>query len=112
MVGSSAFTPGSHVKFGTLEFLATAIGALCLACPDEPVNTCMALEHFVGNEVKKQSLNQPATIKRQAGEALPPALEVVGIKRCHKSSPMRWTWQSHLAPTLPVDGDPDRIRPT
>jgi hypothetical protein len=73
MASSSTFTPGSHVEFGTLDFLATATGALYLVCLDVLVNIGMAPKHFMGNEAEKQSLDQPA-------------LKVVGIKCHHKSS--------------------------
>jgi hypothetical protein len=87
MASLSAFTPGNHVKFSTLDFLATTTGAPCLTCPDKPVNTRMAPEHSIRNEAGKRNLDQPATIEQQAGEAPPPTPEDVGIKRRHKSSP-------------------------
>jgi hypothetical protein len=81
MASSLAFAPGNHVRFDTIDFLSIATGALCLAYPDEPVNVSRMPEHSIGNEAEKQSLGQSTTtIKRQAGEASPPAPKFVGNK--------------------------------
>jgi hypothetical protein len=123
MAGSSAFTPGSHIKFGTLDFLSTTTEALCLANHDEPVNADTVPQRSLGNEVEKRCFGQPAiAIKRQAEEAPQPIPETVGIKRRHKSSkqevdtsepssPPRHRWMEILRlRTYPLVSSPSSAR--
>ena len=64
---SETFTPGSHIMFDTLDFLATATSELHLAGPDVPVTTGTRPARSTGSKAEKWCLNMHIdTIKKKA----------------------------------------------
>jgi hypothetical protein len=103
MAGSSAFTPRSHIKFDTLDFLSTATGALCLANHDELVNADTVPQRSLGNEVEKRCFGQPAiAIKRQAEEAPQPIPKLSASSAVTNQATKRWTRRSRPVPRATV----------
>jgi hypothetical protein len=56
--GGEIFVPRSHIMFGSLDFLATTTGELCLACPDMSVTTSMGPAHSTRSRAGKQRLKR------------------------------------------------------